>query len=98
MANENLIGQGVCPVCGSHKARLTVSKKQLACLTCNACNVQIFSRSDRSDEKLRSFIRAAPIAEPISQPKPEPIETTSHQPEPVPKKSGMAWGFLGASN
>ena len=95
MADVNLIGQGVCPVCHNAKARFTVSKKQLACMTCNACNSQIFARSDQSDEKLRACIKAGPVdAAPAPAAKPQEPPT----PAPAPaKKPAMAWGFMGAS-
>jgi len=57
MAAE-LLGVGACPVpgCGSKKARVTLSKSGLACLTCLGCQAQIFARSERSDAGLRSCI------------------------------------------
>lgn len=58
------IGQGSCPVCGSPKARYTLSKKQLICVTCDACNVQVFARSDRSDQLLRQLIKPDQVSEP----------------------------------
>jgi hypothetical protein len=91
-AEENLIGKGTCPVCGSEKARFTISKKQLACMTCNACNCQIFARSDFSDEKLRACVRpAAPAAQIIAAKATPaaPVKTT-----PAPARVGF--GLLGA--
>jgi hypothetical protein len=84
------IGAGRCPCCGSLKARFTVSKSQLAVVTCNACNFQGFSRSDRSDELLRAAIQAAPVA-PVEA---QPAQATP--PAPDTKKPGMAWGMLRA--
>ncbi len=49
-----LIGKASCPLCGSKKARVTLSKAGLSVLTCNSCNCQLFARSDRSDELLRA--------------------------------------------
>lgn len=102
MSEANLIGCGKCPICGNSKARFTVSKKMLACMTCNACNVQIFARSDNSDERLRGFIAPA---------KPEPVEiqqvaaetvekVTPPAPTPETKKPapGFTWGVLGATH
>lgn len=104
MSDDKLIGHGVCPVCSNTKARFTVSKKSLACMTCNACNSQIFARSDSSDEKLRSFIRpaAAPAAAPVVEPpapkaEPAPAATTPTE-KPKPKPAAPGWGFLGAFN
>lgn len=68
MSETQKIGTGVCPVCTSNKAQFTVTKKQLVCMTCNACNCQIFSRSDRSDELLRARIKAAPVQPDTSEP------------------------------
>lgn len=93
MADENLIGRGACPVCGNVKARFTFSIKKLACMTCNTCNVQIFARSDSSDEKLRAMVKAdapAPAAEPApAAPKEKDI------PSPAPAAKPAAWGFFG---
>ncbi len=95
MADEKLIGLGCCPVCSSLKARFTVSKKQLACMTCNACNSQIFARSDRSDELLRKRITPteAPAAE-FSPPAAAAAEPPL-APAPAPAKK-RGWGILGA--
>lgn len=101
MSDDKLIGHGVCPVCGNGKARFTVSKKMLACMTCNACNSQIFARSDSSDEKLRSFIK--PAAQP-AQAEPVPAAATAAppaapEPEKTPeKKPAFSWGVLRAMN
>ncbi len=77
----------------------------LACMTCNACNIQIFARSDSSDEKLRSFIAAGAkpddVPTPASVPVPVPEKAA---PVPVPekitesKKTGFGWGVMGAIN
>lgn len=96
MSDDKLIGHGVCPVCTNTKARFTVSKKMLACMTCNACNIQIFARSDSSDEKLRAFIKpAAPAAEPTPAPAPAPAaDLPAVEPvKPETKKSGPSWGM-----
>lgn len=96
MSDAKTIGAGRCPCCGSTKARYTVSKSQLAVVTCNACNFQGFSRSDRSDEMLRANIIAQPAqAEPTPAPTPAKQETPA--PAPAAKKS-PSWGMLrGAS-
>lgn len=87
------IGKGACPCCGSYTAVFKVSSKQLAYVTCNACNFQGFARSDRSDEKLRERIaKPAPIAkDDIKTVAPEPIETAQQAPS-VRKNSFMSWG------
>lgn len=96
---DNLIGLGRCPICSNLKARFTVSKKSLACMTCNACNVQIFARSDSSDEKLRSFINPvaqavepAPAA-PAAPEKTPAVEPVAEEKKP-PKKPAFSWGIL----
>lgn len=105
MADDRIIGHGACPICRNTKARFTVSKRQLACMTCNTCNCQVFARSDSSDEKLRALIHpsapAAPVATeaaakvaPVLEPsasKPAPEETPT-------KKTGVGWGMLRTIN
>ena len=65
---ENFIGTGVCPVCHGTRAKFTLSKSRLVCMTCNGCNCQVFARSDHSDEKLRACIRSEPAAPAIPAP------------------------------
>jgi hypothetical protein len=92
MSDEKLIGHGVCPICSNAKARFTVSKKLLACMTCNACNLQCFARSDSSDEKLRSFIKATPAPGPI-----DPVIEAEKTPVPEienPADAGGGWGLF----
>lgn len=83
-AESQKIGPGRCPVCGSGKARYTLSKKGLICVTCDACNVQVFARSERSDELLRANIKpAAPAA--AAAPEPAAVEVKKTLPaEPTP--------------
>jgi hypothetical protein len=99
-----LIGVGRCPIgCGSTKARYTLSAKQLAVGTCNACNCQVFARSDRSDEILRSNIAPAeaPAADPGPAPTPPPAPGPGDEPpaatpapiEATPTKR-IGWGVL----
>ena len=83
MAAEK-IGDGVCPLCRSASARVSLSKSGLAVMTCNACNAQIFTRSGRSDEIVRGFIRAAPPAAPDVAVKPT---TAGAAPAPVAIKT-----------
>lgn len=103
MAAET-IGRGKCPVCGGSKARFTVTKSQLACVTCNGCNFQGFARSDRSDELLRALIATEkpepePAPEPVrTAPAPEPAPEPVRTPSPPPATSSrpaMGWGVLG---
>ncbi len=80
MGESVRLGTGRCPVCGSIKARYTLSAKGLAVITCNACNFQGFARSEHSDEKLRALI--TPEAAPAPPPPP---------PAPAPRRSFMQW-------
>lgn len=91
MTESSRIGLGSCPICASPKAHFTLSKKQLVCVTCNACNVQIFARSERSDELIR-----AKIAPPAAVSVPSPVaaavqEVTKPEPEPTGRKGFMSW-------
>jgi hypothetical protein len=90
-----LIGVGRCPIgCGSTKARYTLSRKQLAVGTCNACNTQVFARSDRSDEVLRAnIIKAdpAPADPPAADPAPS---LPADPPADPPKKKSIGWGMF----
>lgn len=100
MAEDNRIGSGRCPVCHSDKARFTVTKKQLACVTCNGCNFQGFARSDRSDELLRKHIKAEAAPEPSPPtpappaPTPEPAPAPSPAPAPAAKAGGLMSSWL----
>lgn len=107
---ENEIGACKCPVCSSKSARLRVSAKSLAYVTCNTCNSQVFARSDRSDEALRALhipdAAPAPAAPPTPAPAPVPVVTpvtpapakpaapAPIQPTKQPAPSGLGWGFL----
>ena len=96
-ARANALGRGRCPLCDNRRASLSFSVKNLACLTCNACNTQVFARSDRSDDLLRALIlppevEATPI--PAAIPAPAPIPTPAPvkaQPAPAP---ALPWGFF----
>jgi len=90
-----LIGKGKCPLCGSLKATVSLTKKKLACLTCAACSCQVFARSERSDEKLRSLIEGAaqppkPAEPPAPAPKPEK-KPAEKEPAAAPAKSRDDW-------
>lgn len=101
----DLIGVGRCPIgCGSHKARYTLSAKSLAVATCNACNCQVFARSDRSDETLRGNIapavtpepvREIPAADPVRETAPAAIDPSPETAMDPPKKKRVhGWGVL----
>lgn len=84
MAAEK-IGDATCPLCRAQGARVSLSKSRLAVLTCNACNLQLFSRSGRSDELVRAYItKAAPAAAPAPVAAPEPEALPNPQPAPAP--------------
>lgn len=96
-----LIGTGRCPVgCGSAKARYTLSAKKLAVGTCNACNCQVFARSDRSDELLRANIVATGAPAPAPEPSTAPAlaaPKADPQPQadpPAPPERTFGWGLL----
>jgi hypothetical protein len=91
-----LIGVGRCPIgCGSTKARYTLSAKQLAVGTCNACNCQVFARSDRSDELLRANITPS---EPARSASPETAVVAITPADPAPAapvtKKRIGWGIF----
>jgi hypothetical protein len=62
--------------------RVALSKKDLACMTCDSCNCQLFARSGRSDELLRARINKT-AQEPAKAPE-API------PSPLPEKTRPA--------
>ena len=69
MAAEK-IGLARCPLCKSPSASVSLSKKLLVCLTCNACNLQVFARSGRSDELIRAHITTHVASESVAAPSP----------------------------
>ena len=75
------IGHGKCPLCGG-RARVSLSKAQLAVMTMNCCKAQLFCRGDESDRLVRSLIEAAPPPEPPAAPPPEPA---MQAPAPSPR-------------
>ena len=103
-ARDNEIGRCRCPVCDSDRARLRVNTKQLAYVVCDACNLQVFARSDRSDEKLRARHIAepatpdpAPAPTPAALPAPAAAPAPAHAAAPTPQpapaaKPAMKWG------
>lgn len=95
-ARANEIGRARCPTCDSNKASLRVSAKQLAYITCNTCNCQVFSRSDRSDELLRKRLEAEAAPEPAAPPSPThaPTPHPAPAPKPSPAPAADAWGYL----
>jgi hypothetical protein len=91
----NLIGMARCPFCGS-RARLTLAKTGLPVLTCSACIVQAFARSDRSDMAFRGLLIAdepAPAPAPAPSPTAAPTPAAAPEPPPAPRRR-MGWGML----
>lgn len=88
MAAEK-IGDGTCPLCQG-VARVSLSKSGLTVMTCNGCNMQLFTRSGRSDELVRARIKLsdgpAPAAEPIQLPGPAAVVLPVHAAAPIPPK------------
>lgn len=90
---ENEIGKCKCPLCFSTKASLRVSAKQLAYIHCDTCHVQVFARSDRSDELARNLA----IKEPEPAPAPVVVRATEPPPPPPTVKAWATWGVLGSA-
>jgi len=99
------LGLGTCPLCGSAKAKFSFSDaSQLAYLTCNACNLQVFARSDNSDARLRGLVhKSAPVspvpveekAAPVpAAPAPAAIEKVADK-QTKNEPAGFSWGVLG---
>lgn len=78
---------------------MILAKTQLAVLTCNACNIQLFSRSGTSDEKLRALLIAEPKQDPAPEPEAKPAPAAAPVAAPataaVPVKRPTSWGFFG---
>lgn len=83
------IGLYKCPCCSSVKARVSVSSKGLAVVTCNRCHLQMFTRSEVSDQHVRDKILALLEAEPVEVAALEPVAQLIANPvqDPAPKKS-----------
>lgn len=82
------LGKARCPLCGS-TARVSLSKSGYAVMTCNGCNLQLFTRSPRSDELVRDLIR--PEAEaPAAAPAPTPAPAAQAKPAALPKPAPAA--------
>lgn len=80
MAKAEFIGYMRCPLCSSEKARVSLSKSQLCCITCHACQFQGFARSDHSDMHVRRQLRAV---EPNTSPQPAAQVPAVTPPAPV---------------
>lgn len=96
MARATPIGRGRCPVCANDRARIGLTASQLACLTCDACNAQVFARSDKSDTELRRLVKPEPESAPAPAADPAPVAEI--KPEATPQKPArerVGWGILG---
>jgi hypothetical protein len=95
--STNTIGVGSCPVCNNGKAKFGLTKKQLVCVTCNACNIQLFARSDRSDELLRARIKPAETPAPAATQQAETVRADEKKavreiaPKTEERKSFLSW-------
>jgi hypothetical protein len=97
--SEKEIGRCKCPLCKSDKASVRLSAKQLPYIVCNACNAQMFARSDRSDALMRAAIVAQPAVELVPDPTPAApapgLPAWAVAGEPPTRK--MGWGVLGGA-
>ena len=74
---------------------MRVSAKNLTYVVCDACNAQVFARSDRSDEKLRAMLLAADAAPAAPAPQPTAKAAVSEAvTEAVKPAEKPAWGAL----
>lgn len=76
------LGLARCPLCGG-TARASLSKNQLAVLTCQqpTCGIQLFTRSDAADERVRALILPASAPAPTPAPtEPEPLHAGPGEP------------------
>ena len=97
MAAADIIGRCTCPVCASDRASLRLSSRQLSYLLCNACNCQLFARSDNSDNRLRALLIAESPVPPTTI-KPTAIAAAVAVTSAPAAPARAAWGFgLGVS-
>lgn len=73
MANE-AIGQIKCPCCSSKKARVSVGGNGRCYVTCSACHIQMFCRSDYSDTLVRSNMTPVEKVKAAEAAAPAPVE------------------------
>jgi hypothetical protein len=109
MAAQQL-GRGRCPLCGDTNARVSLSKNGYAVLTCaaNGCGLQLFTRGEGADEKVRDLIGTpAPAPAPAADPAPAPAAAPwawgsapapAPKPEEKPAGDGFKWGLGSWSN
>lgn len=83
------IGLAVCPVCDTAGAKVSLSKSNLPVLTCTACSVQIFSRGDKSDEKIRARLIVEKPAEAAPPATPPAVQQVAPEKPKVPKAKAL---------
>jgi hypothetical protein len=83
------IGPATCPLCRG-RSRVSLSSKGLPVLTCNGCNIQLFARSDRSDDLVRALLLPADTPAPAPAPEPKPVETRKPVSAPTPSPKPVA--------
>lgn len=84
---------------------MSLSKAQLCVLTCNACNSQTFTRSDRSDYLVRQLLHKAKPATASSSPVEPPapaapapvveVDPVPAAPAPAPVTKRSPFGLIG---
>lgn len=80
---STLIGHFTCGICGSDRARVTLSKARLPVITCQRCHSQTFARGDLSDDLVRAKLR--PVEAPAPERPREPAEAAAPSPStPIP--------------
>lgn len=98
MAKADFLGYTRCGLCSSDKARVSLTKRGLCCVTCHACQCQLFARSDHSDMHIRRNLRAvdpepAPNTSAAASARPEPVAVppAGVAASPGPAGAGSSW-------
>lgn len=87
MVENKILGKITCKFCQTGGQVLLESKKQKAYYVCDECDMQVFSRSKRSHNRLVELATAAPPpAPPKPAPAPQPTKETTDGKKPVPGK------------
>ena len=96
MATSDLVGYGPCLVCGHASCRYGLTVKGHICAVCNACNVQVFGRSETSDLRLKAMVRGTdkPAEPPATTPAPPAPAAPAPSPAPAPTEKPRRRGFL----
>ncbi len=100
MAAAHVLGACVCPWCKSARASVRLSASGLAYVTCQGCQMQTFSRSEKSDELIRNATTAAPAApakpaEPAVRAAPTPARPAAPPVDQIkpPAPAPAPWSF-----